>query len=88
MEPTAPGRDYRPFNIETARRGIGRTKAYELVNDGLLDTFLIGTRRYIFLDSLDALPQRLAAMGGGAEPIRGQASASSRRAASVRGVKA
>lgn len=59
-EATSRGRDYRPFKSETRKRGIGLTKAYELLNAGLLDTFLIGNRRYIFLDSLDDLPRRLA----------------------------
>lgn len=52
--------DFRPFVEEAARRGIGRTKAYELVNAGLLETFLIGSKRYVFLESFDALPERLA----------------------------
>ena len=80
------GRDYRPFNTETAKRGIGRTKAYELVNAGLLETFLIGTRRYIFLDSLDTLPSRLAALDGGvpaARPPRSRGPASIREVQGV-----
>lgn len=39
--------------------GIGRTKAFELAANGMLDTFKIGTRRYVKLDSLRSLPQRL-----------------------------
>lgn len=84
MAANPEGRDYRPFSTETARRGIGRTKAYELVNAGLLETFLIGTRRYIFLDSLDTLPSRLAALDGGVSAVR---SPRSRGPASIREVQ-
>lgn len=52
-------RDYRPFIPECTKRGIGKTKAYELANTGLLETFLIGTKRYVYLDSLGTLPERL-----------------------------
>lgn len=52
-------RDYRPFIPECTKRGIGKTKAYELANEGLLETFLIGTKRYVYLDSLGTLPERL-----------------------------
>ena len=48
--------------------GIARTTAYELASKGLLDTFKIGARRYVRLDSLRTLPARLAeaAATGGA----------------------
>ena len=52
-------RDYRPFIPECTKRGIGKTKAYELADAGLLETFLIGTKRYIYLDSIGTLPERL-----------------------------
>lgn len=61
QEHAAPqDREYRPFVQEVTRRGIGKTKAYELANAGLIDTFLIGRIRFVYLDSLAALPQRLA----------------------------
>lgn len=44
---------------ECEKRDIGRTVAFELAADGLLDTFTIGRRRYVYLDSLDTLPQRI-----------------------------
>lgn len=88
MENTEPSRDYRPFIPEVRKRGIGKTKAYELVAEGLLDTFLIGTKRYVFLDSLDALPRKLAAMAQETvPPVRGHLSATVRRAAGMRGVR-
>lgn len=59
-----PQRDFRPFIPECAKRGLGKTKAYELANAGLIDTFTIGTKRYVLLDSLLTLPQRLKDAGG------------------------
>lgn len=46
--------------------GIGRTVALALADKGLLDTFKIGTRRYVYLDSVHTLPQRLQAAKAGA----------------------
>lgn len=65
---TREHRDFRPFIPECAKVGIGRSKAYELANDGLLETTNIGRRRFVYLDSLYSLPQRLAKRGqeGGA----------------------
>jgi len=52
-------RTFAPF-VETCREyGISRAVAYELKSKGLLDTFTIGARRYVKLDSLRSLPQRL-----------------------------
>lgn len=59
-------RDYRPFIPECTKRGIGRTTAYELANNGDLETFLIGRKRFVFLDSLATLPERLKAKQAGA----------------------
>ena len=54
IEPT-----FAPF-IEACRvHGIGKTKAYELVEAGLLETFLIGTTRYVVLESMRTLPERM-----------------------------
>jgi len=53
-------RDFRPFIPECAKVGIGRSKAYELANAGLLETVSIGRRRFVYLDSLYTLPGRLA----------------------------
>jgi hypothetical protein len=63
---TSEHRDYRPFIPECNKFGIGKTKAYELADAGLLETFLIGTKRYIYIDRLATLPERLAK----AEPVR------------------
>lgn len=60
MAATSEQRDYRPFIPECSKRGIGKTKAYELAKAGLLETFPIGTKRYVYLDSLLTLPHRLA----------------------------
>lgn len=53
-------RDFRPFIPECTKRGIGKTKAYELANAGLLEVFKIGSKTYIYLDSIATLPDRLA----------------------------
>lgn len=45
-------RDFAPFPAACVERGIGKTVAYDLLNSGLLDTFKIGRRRYVYLDSL------------------------------------
>ena len=44
---------------ECKKCGIGRTVAFELAAKGLLETFTIGTSRYVYLDSLRNLPERL-----------------------------
>lgn len=43
-------------------RGISRTVAFDMVRKGLLDSFCIGRRRYVYMASLDSLPARLAAL--------------------------
>ena len=39
--------------------GISRSVAFELARNGTLHTFLIGKRRYVYMDSLRTLPDRL-----------------------------
>lgn len=56
-------RDYGPFIPECIKRGIGKTRAYELANAGELETFFIGSKRYVYLDSLLSLPTRLQTRG-------------------------
>lgn len=66
--PAKPGRanlacnpTYGPL-VETAKSfGISRSVAWDLARRGLLRTFSIGKRRYCYLDSLQTLPERLAA---------------------------
>lgn len=62
-------RPYRLLIPALKEREIGKTKGYELVNSGLLEVFKIGRRTYVYLDTLDDLPQRLA------QQTSGQASA-------------
>lgn len=52
-------RDFGPLVGECAKRDIGRTVAFDLAARGLLETFTIGRRRYVYLDSLLTLPERL-----------------------------
>ena len=50
--------------VPTAKQfGIGRTTAFALARSGLLATFLIGRRRYVKIESLKSLPDRLVAQG-------------------------
>lgn len=58
MTTNAP-REFGPFISECNKRGIGKTKAYELDASGLLETFTIGAKRFVYIDSLLTLPQRL-----------------------------
>lgn len=51
---------YRPLVTACAEYGISRTVAFELARKGLLRTFTIGARRYVYLESLRTLPDRLA----------------------------
>lgn len=50
---------YGPLVLECRRRGIGRTMAYDLQKRGLIETFRLGTKRMVMIDSLDTLPERL-----------------------------
>lgn len=50
---------YRPLVTACAEHGISRSVAFELARLGKLETFTIGTRRYVYLDSLRTLPERL-----------------------------
>lgn len=43
-----------------AAHGISRTKAFEFDRQGLLETFLLGRRKYVYLNSLRSLPERVA----------------------------
>ena len=52
--------DFLPFVEACSANRISRTVAYELANAGLLETFTIGRRRYVKVESLRSLPERLA----------------------------
>ncbi len=54
---------FRPFIEACREHGIPKSTAYVLLRDGLLETFTIGRSRYIYLDSLHTLPERLAKAG-------------------------
>ena len=51
---------YRPLVTACAEHGICRSVAFGLARSGKLETFTIGTRRYVVLESLRTLPERLA----------------------------
>lgn len=56
---TAKQPAYGPLVETCLDHGISRSVAYELARDGLLETFKIGARRYVMLESLRELPQKL-----------------------------
>lgn len=48
--------------VEVCRaHGIGRTVAFDLAAKGVLETFKLGAKRYVTLDSVRDLPARIAA---------------------------
>lgn len=51
-------REYDRFPEACLERRISRPVAYRLVQVGVLDTFKLGRTRYVYLDSLEALPDR------------------------------
>lgn len=61
MNDTKDGRRFGSLVEECRARHIGRTVAFQLARDGLIETFHIGRRVFVMLDSLDGLPERLAA---------------------------
>lgn len=50
---------YGPLVPVCAKHGIGRTTAFELARRGELETFRIGARTFVMLDSVATLPERL-----------------------------
>ena len=66
METTPKPRPFAGLVEAATARGISRTVAYALVTRGLLETFSIGRRRYVYLDSLETLGERLSALEGAA----------------------
>lgn len=48
-----------PLVAECAKRGIGRTVAFDLAKRDVIETFRIGRSRFVVLESLDSLPERL-----------------------------
>ena len=61
---TSEQRDFGPFIPECAKRGLGKTKSYQLANAGMLEVFKIGAKTYVYMDSLLSLPKRLAQADG------------------------
>lgn len=57
LPPSSP--TYGPLVRVCAQHGIGRSRAFELARAGLLETFYIGSKRYVYLASIASLPMRL-----------------------------
>lgn len=51
-------RDFLPFPKALIERGYGKTRAYELLNQGKLDTRKQGRKRFIYRDSLMTFLER------------------------------
>ena len=60
MESVEP--KYQRLATACAAYGITRSRAYKLAEAGLLETFKMGRSRFVYLDSLRSLPERLAAL--------------------------
>lgn len=52
---------YGPLVETCAEYGIRRSRAHEYAQNGLIDTFTMGRKRYVYRASLDTLPERIAA---------------------------
>ena len=52
---------YGPLVESCAAYGIKRSRAHEYAKNGLISTFTMGRKRYVYLSSLDSLPERIAA---------------------------
>ena len=50
--------------------GLGRTKLYELISEGRVETTMIGRRRLVLVRSLLTLVDENAGGGGGASALR------------------
>jgi hypothetical protein len=50
---------YRPLADVLPEYGISRTRGFELARLGLLDTFTIGRRRYVYIESMQTLHERI-----------------------------
>lgn len=60
MNDNTPSPAFGPLVETCAAHGISRTVCFELARDGLLETFGIGRRRYVQMQSLRDLPRKLA----------------------------
>lgn len=52
-------RSYRPLVDVCAEFGIRRTRAFQLVREGHIESFKIGRRTFCYVDSVETLPARL-----------------------------
>lgn len=55
---TASSPEYLPFTEGLREFRISRTRGFELLRAGLLNSFTIGRKRYVMVDSLRTLPER------------------------------
>lgn len=60
FSPESVAATFAPLVPACKANGISRSVAFELARSGKLETFTIGQRRYVNLESLRTLPERLA----------------------------
>lgn len=63
LSDSMPEPSYFPLVPACKAHGISRASAYRFVQSGHLETFLLGSRRMVWMESLRTLPDRIA--GGG-----------------------
>lgn len=52
---------YGPLVDVCKAHGISRTRAFQYASQGLLETFSMGNRTYVYVSSVHTLPERLGA---------------------------
>lgn len=55
---------YGPLVDVCKAHGISRTRAFQYARDGLLETFPMGNRTFVYVASVHALPERLGVVPG------------------------
>lgn len=53
---------YGPLVDVCKAHGISRTRAFQYASQGLLETFPMGNRTYVYVKSVHSLPERLGAV--------------------------
>lgn len=53
---------YGPLVDVCKAHGISRTRAFQYASQGLLETFPMGNRTYVYVKSVHTLPERLGAV--------------------------
>jgi hypothetical protein len=62
--PQQPAPNYGPLVPTCGAYGYGRTMSFKMAAEGLIETFTVGSKRFVIIESLRTLPDRLKAQGG------------------------